>query len=99
MAKSRLGGAKTFGARYGRTLRDRVASIRALTKQRNKCPYCNYSSVKRLATGIFYCKKCNTKFAGRAYAPAKQIVVRTTVATEEIVEAKEEAKEKVEAEE
>ena len=25
--------------------------------------------IKRLASGIYFCKKCNTKFTGKAYVP------------------------------
>ncbi|MCH7552147.1 50S ribosomal protein L37ae [Patescibacteria group bacterium] len=91
--KGRLGGAKTWGARYGRNLREKVAAIRAITKSKSKCPYCAYFTVKRQAVGIFYCSKCDAKFAGKAYAPAKTITLRAKIATEAAVEAEEEAKE------
>jgi len=91
--KRRLGGAKTYGARYGRNLRERVAAIRKLTSRKSKCPYCNYIGVKRVASGIFHCSKCDTKFAGKAYAPAKQVVVSTTITQEQFAKAEEGAKE------
>lgn len=90
--KQSLGGAKTWGARYGRRLRERVAAIKKLTSAKSKCPYCHYDAVRRLATGIFFCKKCEAKFAGKAYAPAKSISIRAKVATEATVEAEVEEK-------
>ena len=56
-----------FKARYGRKTRKKFAEIE--TQQRNlyKCPYCNYVKVKRIAVGIWYCRKCGAKFAGQAY--------------------------------
>ena len=91
--KGKLGGAKTWGARYGRKLREKVASIRAITSSKSKCPYCAYFAVRRQAVGIFYCTKCDAKFAGKAYAPAKSITLRAKIATEAAVEAEEETKE------
>ena len=58
---------KRFGARYGRRVRKSVAVIESAKRSSNKCPYCNKKSVKRLATGIWECGKCNAKFTGKAY--------------------------------
>lgn len=89
MAKKarRLGAGKTYGSRYGRNLRNKVAIIKKITSARSKCPYCNFVAVKRVATGIFHCRKCEAKFTGKAYAPAKKIVVTTAPqVVEEVVE-------------
>lgn len=56
-----------FGARYGRSVRSKMAD--AETKQRVKqiCPYCKKSGVKRLSKGIWKCSKCNKKFASDTF--------------------------------
>ena len=67
MAKEKFGSVRRFGARYGRRVRQKLGMIEKHTKTRQKCPYCNSYSVKRIAVGIYVCKKCNSKFTGRAY--------------------------------
>ena len=56
-----------FGARYGKKTRQKVIDIEQKQRKKQKCPYCSKLGVKRLAAGIWYCKKCNTKFASDAY--------------------------------
>lgn len=59
---------KTYGTRYGRSNRDGYAALANLARKKHKCPYCAYVQVKRLASsGIWECRKCTTKFTGRAY--------------------------------
>ncbi len=65
----KVGTAGRFGPRYGRTIRQKVTEIEKKQKRKHKCPYCNYFKVKRVSVGIWQCKKCNTKFAGKAYEP------------------------------
>ncbi|MFW6013643.1 MAG: hypothetical protein ACOCQG_00560 [Candidatus Nanoarchaeia archaeon] len=67
---------KRFGPRYGKRTRERLAKIESMSKINHKCPYCSYESAKRVANGIFYCKKCSSKFTGRAYMPIKQKTVK-----------------------
>lgn len=69
MAKKRPGSAKRFGARYGRKIRKRVSEIEKKYRKTQSCPFCKRKALKRLAAGIWYCKKCNVKFAGKAYEP------------------------------
>ena len=58
---------KRFGARYGRSIRERLKKIERKQKAIYKCPYCQYKKVKRISAGIWECKKCSTKFAAKAY--------------------------------
>ena len=58
---------KRFGARYGRTIKRNFAKIEHEQRKLHKCPYCNKEAVKRISTGIWYCKKCEAKFTGKAY--------------------------------
>ena len=68
MSKTKkVGSSGRFGARYGRTLRSRIAEIEKRQRTKFKCPYCSYIKVKRTSTGIYECKKCNVKFTGAAY--------------------------------
>lgn len=65
----KVGSAGRYGARYGRTIRQKVAKVEKIQKRKHKCPYCNYSKVTRVSSGIWKCKKCGAKFAGKAYEP------------------------------
>ena len=67
-AKKDTGSAKRFGPRYGRLARIKVARVEEQYKGKVKCPYCNKEGVKRKAAGIWFCKKCSSKFTGKAYA-------------------------------
>ncbi|MBI2652557.1 hypothetical protein HYX00_03780, partial [Candidatus Woesearchaeota archaeon] len=51
------------------------------TEQRklHKCPYCHKIAVKRIAVGIWNCKKCNVKFTGKAYSVSKKIITKEVV--------------------
>jgi large subunit ribosomal protein L37Ae len=60
---------KRFGSRYGRRPRKKFAQIEKEQRAKHKCPYCNKTAVKRIAVGIWQCRKCDIKFAGKAYTP------------------------------
>ncbi len=66
-----VGSAGRFGARYGATLRRRVALIERRMRDKSvRCPYCRtMGSLKRLSFGIWTCRKCHTVFTGGAYVP------------------------------
>jgi large subunit ribosomal protein L37Ae len=67
MALKKLKSAGRFGARYGRKLKRKIDDIEKIQKGKHTCPYCKKIGVKRLAVGIWYCKKCDSKYAGKAY--------------------------------
>ncbi|UCD03563.1 MAG: 50S ribosomal protein L37ae [Candidatus Woesearchaeota archaeon] len=70
MGTKKLGSVGRFGTRYGRKLKDKVLDIEKIQKSKHTCPHCKKKGgVKRVASGIWYCKKCNTKFTGKAYKP------------------------------
>mgnify|MGYP006278354583 FL=1 len=67
MVKKKTGSAKRFGVRYGRTSREKVAALENEMQQQQLCPYCRKKGVKRVSSGIWNCKKCNSTFTGQAY--------------------------------
>ncbi len=66
-----IGSAGRFGARYGATLRRKVALIeRKMRDKTIRCPYCRtMGSIRRVSFGIWICRKCNATFTGGAYIP------------------------------
>lgn len=67
---------KRFGSRYGRRNRDRFAKLEAQARKKYSCPKCSYEQVKREAAGIWSCKKCDAKFASKAFSVAKFPVLK-----------------------
>jgi large subunit ribosomal protein L37Ae len=67
----KIGISGKFGPRYGKRIRKVVAEIEKEKREKHLCPKCKMPYVKRLAKGIWYCKKCKIKFAGSAYYPLK----------------------------
>ncbi len=82
MEIKKFGAAKRFGARYGRRLKQKYAEVESLHKQSYKCPYCSYAKVKRLVSGIWQCRKCDSKFTSKAYTVSKKVIVRGPVPVE-----------------
>ena len=78
----KYGSVKRFGARYGRRLKERFGKIEKEQRRKQKCPYCSALKVKRIAAGIWNCRKCGVKFAGKAYSVGKKI---TTGEKEDII--------------
>lgn len=63
----KVGSTGRFGPRYGKRLKSKILSIEKVQRKKQKCPYCHRTSVKRVAPGIWFCKKCENKFTGKAY--------------------------------
>ncbi|MFA5173734.1 MAG: 50S ribosomal protein L37ae [Candidatus Pacearchaeota archaeon] len=55
-----------YGARYGRSVRTKIAEIENIQRQKQECIFCK-GIAKRLSSGIWECNKCKKKFAGHAY--------------------------------
>ena len=80
--REEFGSVKRFGARYGRKLKLRFSKIEAEQRKLHKCPYCNKIAVKRVAVGIWNCRKCNALFTGKAYSVTRKIVTKETKTAE-----------------
>ncbi len=63
----KIGIAGKYGARYGLRVRKRIIKIGGPTKAR--CPRCMKPDIRRSSAGIWECRKCGLKFAGKAYRP------------------------------
>mgnify|MGYP001310046077 FL=1 len=70
MKLRKLASAGRFGARYGRRIKQRLLNSEISQRAKHKCPYCLKTKVRRVSLGIWYCKGCDAKFTGRAYAPS-----------------------------
>jgi len=56
-----------FGARYGKTVRNRLVGVESKQRKKQRCPFCGKLGAKRISKGIWKCSKCNKKFASDAY--------------------------------
>ncbi|OYT32274.1 MAG: 50S ribosomal protein L37ae [Thermofilum sp. ex4484_79] len=69
-----IGSAGRFGAKYGSTLRKKVALMESRMKEPHRCPRClTPGKLKRISIGIWKCKKCNYTFTGGAWIPRTQV--------------------------
>ncbi len=75
MATKKVGSSGRYGVRYGRKGKMVIKNIEAKQRKKQECPYCERASLKRVASGIWECKKCSAKFAGAAYSPKSSIKV------------------------
>lgn len=71
MAEKTHGSTKRFGARYGRTVKGKLAKTEALAKSKYKCPYCSAVRVRKKMAGVWECKKCGKVFTGKSYTVEK----------------------------
>jgi large subunit ribosomal protein L37Ae len=62
-----------LGARYGRTVRKRLAEVEADLRKRHYCQNCGAKAVKRLSVGVWQCSKCGLTFSGGAYSPSSEV--------------------------
>jgi len=65
----KVGAAGKYGVRYGRKIRQRLLAVEKAKKEKKPCPSCTKPALKRLSVGVWQCKKCRAKFAGKAYKP------------------------------
>jgi large subunit ribosomal protein L37Ae len=80
-----------FGARYGVKPRNQLGAVLSVKARAYECPSCMHIAVKRVARGIWRCRKCDLTFAGGAYTPGPMVAgapgEHTIVPKEEVVEA------------
>ena len=74
MAERKAKGRKTrsagrFGTRYGVKNRKLVADIEEKMHADYACGKCGSIKMKRIATGIWKCTKCEVSFTGGSYVP------------------------------
>lgn len=62
-----------LGARYGATLRKRLAEVEAGLRTKHECPSCGRRSVKRVSVGVWKCSRCGHTFTGGAYQPVTKL--------------------------
>jgi len=69
MVTKKVKSAGRFRQKYGRKVRLRITEIETEQRKSKPCPKCAFPRVKRVAPGIWLCRKCGHKFAGGAYVP------------------------------
>jgi large subunit ribosomal protein L37Ae len=63
----KVGSTGWMGARYGIRIRRRVLEIDRARKRPSACPRCSTVTLRRVASGIYECGRCHTRFASNAY--------------------------------
>ena len=63
----KVGSTGWMGPRYGIRIRRRVLEIDRVRKLPSTCPRCATVTLRRVASGIFECGRCGTRFASNAY--------------------------------
>ncbi len=66
----KVGYSGRYGVRYGAKIREKIVAIQTVRKGSYVCPTCSKAGVTRVSAGIWLCKRCGQKFAGKAYKPA-----------------------------
>lgn len=94
--EKKYGSVKRFGARYGASLKEKFAKIEREQRKKHDCPYCRKPQVRRVALGIWQCKKCGSKFSGKAYTIGKKVAVKEEIKKEKIEQPEEELEAKKE---
>lgn len=65
----KVGSTGRFGVRYGKGVKKRIVDIEKVQKSKHVCPHCLKPGMKRVAFGIWTCRKCGLKMTGKAYEP------------------------------
>lgn len=52
---------------YGKKIREKAEEIYKKKKKVYRCPLCSRMSVRYLSAGVWFCKKCEKRFASDAF--------------------------------
>jgi large subunit ribosomal protein L37Ae len=63
----KVGSTGWMGPRYGIRIRRRVLEIDRARAAPAACPKCATMTVHRVASGVYACRRCGTRFASNAY--------------------------------
>ena len=63
----KVGNTGWMGPRYGIRIRRRVLDIDRARGAAAACPKCSTVTVERVASGVFACSRCGTRYASGAY--------------------------------
>ena len=63
----KVGNTGWMGPRYGIRIRRRVLDIDRNRERPAACPRCSTATLDRVASGVFECRRCGTRFASTAY--------------------------------
>ena len=63
----KVGNTGWMGPRYGIRIRRRVLEIDRSREGAAACPRCSTVTLERVASGVFECRRCGTRFASGAY--------------------------------
>ena len=63
----KVGSTGWMGPRYGIRIRRRVIDIDQARARASACPRCSTVTLHRVASGVFECRRCGTRFASSAY--------------------------------
>lgn len=64
---NKVGTSGRFGTRYGKKIRESIAKSELV--KRHACPNCFKMVFKRESKGVWVCRNCGLKAAGKAYRP------------------------------
>lgn len=70
MKTKKVGAAGRFGSRYGKKIGVNFSKVEKFKSEKWQCPSCLKKTVKRGAAGIWCCRSCGHKFAGKAFKPS-----------------------------
>ncbi|HUJ77376.1 MAG TPA: 50S ribosomal protein L37ae [Thermoplasmata archaeon] len=63
----KVGATGWMGPRYGIRIRRRVLEIDRAKGRPSACPRCATTTLGRVASGIYECRRCGTRYASNAY--------------------------------
>ena len=63
----KVGNTGWMGPRYGIRIRRRVLEIDRAREAYAPCPHCSTVTLQRVASGVYECRRCGTKYASGAY--------------------------------